>query len=105
MKIINGTHYKSETPDAVISILEQARTSRWRLRMHYGDRETGRAWGDVTTGYIGRSTGPVKIPLAIRDSRCLGGSGILDHCIIRIEHANKKLGGMIWQSANAHWAG
>ena len=40
---------------------------------------------DDVTGTIGRSTGRQKIPLLIKNSRSLGGGGILCHCIIRID--------------------
>jgi hypothetical protein len=35
-------------------------------------------------GTIGRSTGTIKIPLLINNSRSFGGPGLLDDCIIKI---------------------
>jgi len=88
-RIINGTAYHEETEDAIVLVLENARQSNRliRLRLCYGDVETGRDWGEScdTTGYIGRSTGSIKIPLMIRGINSTGGGGLLDHCIIRIE--------------------
>jgi hypothetical protein len=86
-KVYQGTAYHAETPDEVVSILDRALNNHrnTRLRIHYGDPKTGKAWGDVETGYIGRSTGSIKIPLLIKTTRSLGGGGLLDHCIIKIE--------------------
>jgi len=92
-KIINDTAYHVETPDKVVSILEEARQNKdIRLRLCYGDTDTGLDWSDVydTMGYIGRSTGSIKVPLLIKTSRSSGGGALLDHCIIKIEqkHSN-----------------
>lgn len=81
----NGTTYNDATPSAVVDVLESARASRQRLRIHYGDAKTGRAWGDVETGRIGRSTGREKIPLSIHNARSTGGPALLDKCIVKIE--------------------
>ena len=84
---INGTSYKTETPQTVINALERARRERFRVRLWYGNRNTGRAWAEEhdVTGYIGRSTGRVKIPLIVHNSRSMGGPGLLDDCIVRID--------------------
>ena len=85
---VNGTTYKAKTPKAVVDILEASRINRQRIRIFYGDVDTGRDWGDrPMRGRIGRSTGISKIPLLISNSRSTGGEGILDHCIIRIEES------------------
>lgn len=93
-KIKNGTAYHFDTPDVIVNIIEEARQSNRsiRLRFCFGDVETGRDWEEVndTTGYIGRSTGSIKIPLLIKKVTSFGGGGLLDHCIVRIE---KKVGG------------
>lgn len=85
-KIINGTSYNKRTPDEVISILEDAMNTRKRIRLFYGDPDTGRDWMESydTFGYIGRSCGNVKIPLLLSKSNSHGGSAILDNHIIRI---------------------
>jgi hypothetical protein len=96
MPIIDGTTYSNDTPKEVIDILERARRLKWRLRIHLGDPKTGKPWGDIETGYIGRSCGSIKIPLVIYNTRTTGGPGLLDRCIICIEHANKKSGGVLF---------
>jgi hypothetical protein len=85
---INGTYYHRETPQRVVDILERVRISGCRVRIHYGDTTTGRDWFDEwdVTGTIGRSMGPIRIPLIIANSRSYGGCGMLDHCIIRIRY-------------------
>jgi len=85
-----GTWFKLGTPPAVREILERYRKSGERLVMEYGDRETGRAWGDVKRGTIGRSMGPMKSPLLIASSRSRGGGVILDDCIVRILDGDTK---------------
>jgi hypothetical protein len=98
MAVCNGTTYHDETPLEVVNEIETARIVRnWRvgssrLRIFYGDTETGRDWGEEWNimGYIGRSYGPSKIPLLINNSRSAGGGGLLDHCIVRIIDVHTK---------------
>ena len=85
-QVVNGTSYHEDTPQRVVNILENLRHNGSRLRIHYGDTDTGRDWMDENdvTGYVGRSGGSIKIPLLIHNSRSSGGGGILDHCIVKI---------------------
>lgn len=66
------TWYRTGTPKAVAAILEAARASfsderehGTILRLFYGDPETGRDWAEEydCVGFIGRSTGPKRVPL------------------------------------------
>jgi len=84
--VVNGTHYSTRTPAPVIQVLELARLNRSRIRVHLGDTNTGRDWLEEwdVTGVIGRSMGPIKIPLMIASSRSFGGPGLLDDCIVKI---------------------
>lgn len=91
-----GTFYHRETPDEIIEILERARAERTRIRIWYGDVKTGRAWGDSEQGRLGRSGGPVKCPIILNNRRSIGGGALLDHCIVKVEHSNKRRGGAIW---------
>lgn len=90
---VNGTSYHRSTPQAVIDILENNLRNRrqQRIKIHYGDVLTGKDWCEIhdVTGYVGRSTGYVKIPLLIYNSNSTGGSGILDHCIVKITESKK----------------
>lgn len=96
-KIYNGTAYHVDTPIEVINTLETARASRirghqYRLRLFLGDPETGRDWGEEydVIGYIGRSMGPIKIPLLVYSRRSYGGPGLLDHRIVKIVDVQTK---------------
>ena len=85
-QVINGTAYHKDTPEEVISWLETSRERKQRIRIFYGDRKTGRDWKEEcdTMGYIGRSTGRIKIPILLHNSRSTGGTAVLDHCIVKI---------------------
>ena len=87
-KVINGTTFHDETPIAVCNILNDAISSRLskRIRIFFGDKETGKDWNEFydNIGYVGRSTGLIKIPLMIHNTRSTGGGAILDHCIVKI---------------------
>lgn len=85
----NGTSYDTRTPDDVIRVLESARTNRTRLHISLGDTETGLDWLEEFEihGYVGRSMGPVKVPLLIANRRSHGGGAILGHCIVRIRES------------------
>ena len=86
-KVFNGISFDKSTPDQVCRILANYCGDRsQRVRVFYGDTKTGKDWFEFydVIGYIGRSTGTVKIPLLIHSSRSLGGVAILDHCIVKI---------------------
>lgn len=93
----NGTAYHVETPENILNILERARINGTKLKLYFGDVNTGRDWNEEhdTIGTIGRSTGTVKIPLLITSSRSYGGGAILDHCIVKIK--NVKTGETLYQ--------
>lgn len=83
-KVMNGTYYSESTPDAVIRKLEFARQFKLRVRIFLG--KGGKVWNEAydIIGYIGCSTGDIKVPLIIYDRRSRGGAGILSDCIIKI---------------------
>jgi hypothetical protein len=98
-KIVDGTAYHKETPDAVVNVLENARKSNARIKLYYGDVVTGRDWNEEydTVGTIGRSGGGTyKIPLLIKTGRSLGGGSVLDHCIVKIK--DSKTGRVLYQN-------
>jgi hypothetical protein len=90
MNEINTFH--KDTPERVKELLKLLNFSRRRVRIWYGDKETGRAWNEErhVTGTIGRSSGYSKIPLMIPNRRSLGGPALLDDCIIRIDDINDR---------------
>ncbi len=88
-QVVNGTFYDLRTSVEVIEVLEKARLNRTRLHISLGDTATGRDWLDEFQcfGFIGRSMGPTKVPLILPLRRSIGGSSILDHCIVRVRHS------------------
>ncbi len=87
-----GTWFDFDTPAKVRQILDQYRKEGGRIRLFYGDRNTGRCWmeeNDVV-GEIGRSTGRMQIPLLIAKGED-GGPGVLDSCIVRIIDADTRV--------------
>lgn len=89
-KIYNGVAYGYETPEQVMYILDNARTTHQRIRLFYG-YDDGKDWHEEhdVIGYIGRSTGQ-SIPLIIHNSRSIGGGAILDRLIIKIVDCKSK---------------
>lgn len=80
------TWYHGGTSPAVIEELEKARIFHKRVRLWLGDPETGKNWHEENDviGSIGRSMGPIRIPLLIATSRSMGGGGISTDCIMRL---------------------
>jgi hypothetical protein len=101
-KVVNGTSYHTDTHDEVVNVLENAMANHIRIRVYYGDAKTGRDWDESydVTGYVGRSTGKVKVPLLVYNSRSLGGTAILDHCIVKIVRTAGK--SLLYQHPNYH---
>jgi hypothetical protein len=102
-KIVNCTSYHLETPDAVIEIIERAMQSQRKicLRFCFGDTDSGKDWCEenYTIGYIGRSSGNIKVPLLLKSTKSSGGEALLDHCIVKID---KKEPGKIYQEVYRH---
>jgi hypothetical protein len=86
MKTINDTYYHNDTPQAVINVLEHVRISGDRIRLFLGDAKTGESWieNNDVLGYVGRSTGPLTVPILLYNARSDGGDHILDQCIVAI---------------------
>ena len=84
--------FNEKTCDKVKTVLTDCYNKQCRIRIWYGDVNTGLSWLDEydIMGTIGRSTGQQKIPLLIKNSRSSGGGGILCHCIIRIDIISSK---------------
>jgi len=91
-RLASGTCYHADTPEAVITILENYRQNQRKIRLYYGDTQTGKSWLDEhdVIGCIGRSTGSIKVPLLVSPSD-IGGPALLDHCIIRMDSPRKVL--------------
>ena len=97
---VNGVFYHAQTDPGLIAVLERVRQARARIRVTLGDLATGRPWGDrPEEGYLDTSRGPIRIPLLVARSNSDGGGGLLDHCVILVEYANKRDGGVLWSSS------
>ena len=86
-KIINGYEFDKNTPEDVADILlRYMYDGSVRIRLFYGDTKTGKDWCEEydTMGYVGGSTGKVKIPLLINNRKSSGGLAILTGSIVRI---------------------
>ena len=91
-RLASGTCYHADTPEPVVEILETVRQNQRKVRLYYGNTQTGQSWFDEhdVIGRIGRSTGPIKVPLLIEPGE-IGGPALLDHCVIRIDSPRKTL--------------
>jgi hypothetical protein len=96
-----GFFFSADTPQEVMDFIARNHHTE-RFRFIYGDAQTGEAWiseedakaygiraaGDE--GYIGRTTGTQKIPIAVYNERSMGGGAISTDCIVRIETCKGK---------------
>jgi len=103
--IINGTTYDDATPTAVVTILETGRGQGTRLHIEYGNKKTGESWGNEPRhrGVVWRTCGPQQVPLLVSRANAHGGDVIADDSIVRISHANKKDGGVLYEHPTYHF--
>lgn len=85
-----GWEYKEN--EKLWKVLSSLVHSDRRVRIWYGDTETGRSWNEEyeVTGTIRRSKGKIAIPLLLKTSRSCYGGALLDDCIIRIDDIKEK---------------
>jgi len=79
--VVNGTFYDVGTDPEVIQVLERARESRTRLAVVYEPESS------IQFGRVGRSVGPVKVPLLVHNSRSLGGEPICTRIVTEIRES------------------
>ena len=67
--------------------LESLLNSGTRIRIHYGDKETGKAWLEEfeIMGKVGRSTGREPVLLLVHNKRSMGGGAIMLDSVMRIQ--------------------
>lgn len=82
----DSTYYPEGTSDELIEILEKARFNRTRLKIYLGNAKTGKDWmeEDSKLGKIGRSMGPIKVPILIKTVHSHGGEVIPTNCIVKL---------------------
>jgi hypothetical protein len=91
-QVCAGFWFHKETAPEIIEWILTAYERKSRMRFHWGDPKTGLDWGDIhdVTGNIGRSMGPIRVPLLLHNNKSFGGGAILDHRIVKIAYANKQ---------------
>lgn len=115
-KVVDGTYFNyaiklkdgsyeernEQEMEKVIFALSNALHTKRRVRIWYGDVNTGRSWNEEhdVVGHIGRSCGEYKEPLIIAKSNSLGGPAILTDCIIRIDDIESKR--VVYKQYNFH---
>ena len=84
--------FSDKTNEKVKQVLTSCYNRKNRIRVVYGDVNTGISWLDdyEVLGYVGKSTGIKPIPLLINNSRSTGGGGILTDSILKIIDAKTK---------------
>ena len=71
----------------VRAALDLVHGTEQRVRLFYGDVNTGKAWNEEhdVMGTVGKSTGRAPVLLLIPTRRSMGGGAILDRCIVGIQ--------------------
>jgi hypothetical protein len=100
----SGTYYSEKTPDELIRVLDSIRGTSQRVKIYLGDKDTGRDWmeEDGKVGKIGRSSGPIKIPILLRTMNSHGGGAILEDCIVKIVTSPASTGRVLYQHPRYH---
>ena len=88
--------------ESLMNVICSACTYRYRVRIWYGDRDSGRSWNEdyAVVGRIGKTTGVIKIPILVYNSRSDGGPAISVGSIIRIDDIEDKR--TLWKVPNFH---
>lgn len=70
----------------VLNIINRVYEEKNRIRIFYGDVNTGKAWAEEYSvlGRVGRSTGTQPVPILLHNKTSHGGSSILTNCIVAI---------------------
>ena len=89
---IHNEGWKYKENEELWKVLSSLVHSGRRVRIWYGDTETGRSCNEEheVTGTIGRSTGRIAVPILIDSSRSHGGGALFDDLIIRIDDIKEK---------------
>lgn len=93
--VLNGTHFPGGVNAELCRALEYLRLARIRVRVEY-DFRRGRRPGDpvlvddMEYGYVGRSSGPCKVPLLIHSRASSGGPMFSVGNVIRVRTSSKR---------------
>lgn len=96
------TIYDPNTPEQLVTILERVRLSRTRIRLFYGDAQTGRDWNEENDveGYLARTLGPIHCPILLKTNSSTGGVIILSASIVKLAATATKQ--TLWQHPAYH---
>jgi hypothetical protein len=96
------TIYDPNTPGELVTILERVRLSRTRIRLFYGDAQTGRDWNEENDveGYLARTSGPIHCPILLKTNSSTGGGIILSASIVKLAATATKR--TLWQHPAYH---
>ena len=83
-------HHPDALPE-VCKVIDRCLVSGARVRLFYGDTNTGREWGEENDvlGTIGRTSGPLKSPILVPKGE-RSGTTILEHCLVKIMNADTR---------------
>jgi hypothetical protein len=100
---IDGIAYEVDknVTHAMLLVLMECMEKRIRVTLDYGDTTTGKSWGETcdVSGYIGRSTGILKVLILVANSRSHGGGAILTGSILSIKTSKGKK--LLWSHKGA----
>jgi hypothetical protein len=80
-----GLWFCVNTPAQVKNAIAHAYENKLRVRLHYGDAVSVWLEENDVMGRIGRSMGPIRVPLLIKSPRAFGGGAILDDRILGVQ--------------------
>lgn len=93
--------YHVETNRKVIDTLEYCRKNRLRVKINYGDIETGKSWNEEhdTMGYVSMSKGyEARFPILVHNARAYGGRSLMDNSVLKIQESKGKR--VLYQAPN-----
>lgn len=95
------TWFDARTPLAVRRALDKVRLAGHRVRLYYGDSETGRYYPEEVDiiGTLGRSAGPMRVCLLLEKGQ-QGGSAFPTQAVVRIDDLTT--GATVYQHKQFH---
>lgn len=91
-KEVGGLYFHVNTPQEVCAEILRAFAADYRVRLFYGDRDSGVCWSDMynVMGTVRCSTGPMRIPILVHNSTSSGGPAILTSSVVRMVRTSDK---------------
>ena len=83
-------YFDKDTDIEAALVLNSLFKSRKRVKIYYGDKESGRNWNEIfgIFGYVGRTTGTKKAPILVYSKRSYGGGLISTGSILAIRESS-----------------